>query len=112
MKLPLAFTALIAGLQPILTGVVASVILGERLRPIHWLGMLLGSIGVLMAVSPTLARGEVGMPALSCAALALIGITAGTVYQKRFCSGMDLRTGGVIQFSATGLVLFGCAAAF
>jgi drug/metabolite transporter (DMT)-like permease len=112
LKLPLAFTALIAGLQPILTGVVASVILGERLRLINWLGMLLGSIGVLMAVSPTLARGELGTPALSCAAVALIGITAGTVYQKRFCSGMDLRTGGVIQFSATGLVLFGCAVAF
>jgi len=112
LKLPLAFTALIAGLQPILTGVVASVILGERLRPIHWLGMLLGSIGVLMAVSPTLARGEVGTPALLCATVALIGITAGTVYQKRFCSEMDLRTGGVIQFSATGLLLFGCAVAF
>ena len=112
LKLPLAFTALIAGLQPILTGVVASVVLGERLRPIHWLGMLLGSIGVLMAVSPTLVRGEVGTTALLCAAVALIGITAGTVYQKRFCSQMDLRTGGVIQFSATGLVLFGCAVAF
>jgi drug/metabolite transporter (DMT)-like permease len=112
LKLPLAFTALIAGLQPILTGVVASVVLGERLRPIHWLGMLLGSIGVLMAVSPTLVSGEVGTTALLCAAVALIGITAGTVYQKRFCSQMDLRTGGVIQFSATGLVLFGCAVAF
>jgi drug/metabolite transporter (DMT)-like permease len=112
LKLPLAFTALIAGMQPILTGIVASVILGERLRPIHWLGMLLGLVGVIMAISQTFARGEVSAPALLCATLALLGITAGTVYQKRFCSGMDLRTGGVIQFSATGLVLLISAWAF
>ncbi|MBC7623216.1 MAG: DMT family transporter [Aeromicrobium sp.] len=112
LKLPLAFTALIAGLQPLLTGVAASFLLGERLRSIHWLGMSLGLVGVVAAVSPKLSSGEVGTPALLCAAVALLGITAGTIYQKRFCAAMDLRTGGVIQFSATGLVLVACAATF
>jgi drug/metabolite transporter (DMT)-like permease len=42
----------------------------------------------------------------------LLGITAGTLYQKRYCSTMDLRTSGVIQYSATGLVLFAFALLF
>jgi uncharacterized membrane protein len=63
LKLPLAFTALIAGMQPILTGIVASVILGERLRPIHWLGMLLGLVGVTVRnLSATRYHGWHGLP--------------------------------------------------
>src|SRR5271166_2480610 len=47
-------------------------------------------------------RRKLGLGSLACVA-ALLGITAGTLYQKRHCAGMDLRTGGVVQFGAAGL---------
>jgi len=106
MQLPLGFTALIAGLQPILSAFISRLVLGERLRNIQWLGMLLGLVGVVLVVASKFSAGEVRASALVAAVLALLGITLGTLYQKRYCTAMDLRTGGVIQFSATGVVLF------
>jgi drug/metabolite transporter (DMT)-like permease len=44
--------------------------------------------------------------------MALMGITLGTLYQKRFCAGMDLRSAGVIQYAATGVVLLALALLF
>jgi len=105
LKLPLGFVALIAGLQPILTAVFASLFLHEKLNGRQWAGMALGLGGVVMVVLSKFTLGEFNAPALGCAGIALLGITFGTLYQKRFCSHMDLRTGGVIQFSATGLVM-------
>jgi drug/metabolite transporter (DMT)-like permease len=58
------------------------------------------------------AGAEVASPAgLAFSGLALLGITAGTLYQKRFCGGMDLRSGGVIQFASSGVVFWLCALA-
>ncbi len=104
-KLPLGFVALIAGLQPVLTAIFANLFLHERLTVRQWLGLALGFAGVVLVVLSKFTLGIVNLPALACAGVALLGITGGTLYQKRFCSHMDLRTGGVIQFSATGIVL-------
>lgn len=104
-KLPLGFVALIAGLQPVLTAIFANLFLHERLTARQWLGLALGFGGVVLVVLSKFTLGTVNLPALVCAGIALLGITGGTLYQKRFCSHMDLRTGGVIQFSATGIVL-------
>ncbi len=109
LKLPLGFVALIAGLQPILTAVFANLFLHERLNARQWFGMALGLAGVVMVVLSKFSLGNFNAPALVCAGIALIGITFGTLYQKRFCSHMDLRTGGVIQFTATGLVMLALA---
>ncbi|MBB4642859.1 DMT family transporter [Rhizorhapis suberifaciens] len=96
-------SALIVGLQPLLTAALAGVLLGERVTPRQWLGLALGLFGVTLVLA-----GKVGqapgslLGSIACVA-ALIGITVGTLYQKRFCAGMDLRTGSVIQFVAAGL---------
>ena len=105
LKLPLGFVALIAGLQPILTAVFANIFLHEKLNARQWGGMALGLAGVVMVVMSKFSLGNFNAPALGFAGIALLGITFGTLYQKRFCSHMDLRTGGVIQFSSTGLVM-------
>ena len=105
-QLPLGFIALIAGLQPIFTALISRYLLQERLHKWQWLGMLLGLIGVLMVVASKYVLDEVKLDALIAATIAMVGITLGTLYQKRFCQTMDLRTGGVIQFGATGLVVF------
>ncbi|MEI6738348.1 MAG: DMT family transporter, partial [Pseudomonadota bacterium] len=106
LQLPLGFIALVAGLQPLLTALLSYLTLNERLRGTQWLGMLLGFLGVLIAIASKFVLSEVRVGSLLAAGIALLGITIGTLYQKRFCQNMDLRTGGVIQFTATGVLLF------
>lgn len=97
--------ALIAGLQPVLTAAVAAPLLGERVSQRQWAGFVLGFVGVVLVVSNRLDPGGAGIFGYLAAFLALGGITAGTLYQKRFCSHMDLRSGAVIQFSASAVLM-------
>ncbi len=101
-NMPAGLSALIVGMQPILTAVFASVA-GERVTRPQWLGLLLGIIGVALVVSNKL--DVAGMSALSLmfCVIALLSITAGTLYQRRFCPVFDLRMGSLIQFAAAGL---------
>jgi drug/metabolite transporter (DMT)-like permease len=105
-QLPLGFIALIAGLQPLFTALISRSLFQERLRFSQWLGIVAGLIGVLLVVASKYVDGEVKLLALVAATIAMMGITFGTLYQKRFCQNMDIRTGGVIQFGATGIVVF------
>ena len=108
-QLPLGFVALIAGLQPILTAVFANIFLHEKLNRRQWVGMALGLAGVVIVVLSKYSLGVVDFWALGAVTIGLLGITFGTLYQKRFCAHMDLRTGGVIQYTATGLLLWALA---
>lgn len=101
--LPAGVTALVVGMQPLLTACGAGALLGERVTRRQWGGLLLGLLGVGLVVSGKLGDGALG-PMLLPAVLALLGITAGTLYQKRFCARFDLRTGSVIQFVPTALL--------
>lgn len=97
--LPAGVAALVTGLQPLLTAAAAALFLGERVRPVQWLGLALGLPGVALVVWNKLdvAAGLGGLP---FAVGAVLSITAGTLYQKRHCGQMDLRSGAVVQFSA------------
>jgi drug/metabolite transporter (DMT)-like permease len=105
-------SALIVGLQPILTALVAAPLLGERVAARQWVGLALGFGGVALVVAQRLTVGGLGGFSLAMAVLALVSITAGTVYQKRYCGAFDLRSGSVIQFVAAGLALAPFALAF
>lgn len=98
--LPSGITALVVGLQPLLTALAAGALLGERVRPAQWAGLALGFTGVALVVAGKVASVPAGalLGMLLPAAVALVGITAGTLYQKRFCPAFDLRTGSVIQY--------------
>lgn len=99
--LPAGITALVVGLQPVLTALGAGLLLGERVRPTQWAGLALGFAGVGLVVAHKVAATASGGALLAMllpAVIALLGITAGTLYQKRFCHSFDLRTGSVIQF--------------
>ncbi|MBA3415869.1 MAG: DMT family transporter [Chloroflexia bacterium] len=96
-------SALIVGLQPLLTAALAGVLLDERVTPRQWAGLGLGLLGVTLVLARKLGQGSGdALGSLACVA-ALFGITLGTLYQKRHCAGMDLRTGGVVQFAAACL---------
>jgi drug/metabolite transporter (DMT)-like permease len=111
--LPSGLAALIVGLQPVLTALVAGKVLGERISLRQWMGLGLGLAGVAMVLSTRLTGVELAaLPwaDLAFAGASLLGMTAGTLYQKRFCTGMDLRTGAVVQYAAAGLLMWPAAA--
>ncbi len=100
LGLPAGVTALVVGLQPVLTALGAGLFLHERVRATQWAGLALGLAGVVLVVAHKVAGsgGPAAARLLVPAVTALVGITAGTLYQKRFCPSFDLRTGSVVQF--------------
>ena len=97
-------SALIVGTMPVFTALGAALVFGERLGARQWMGMAGGLFGVVLVVWHKLGSGSAGIGAYVAAVVALAGITLGTLYQKRFCAGMDLRTGGFIQLAVATLV--------
>ena len=104
--------ALIVGLQPILTAFAAAPLLGEHVSRRQWLGLLLGLGGVVLVVLQKINLSGLSALSIGMALVALVSITIGTVYQKRFCAPFDLRSGSVIQFVAAGLALLPFGLAF
>ena len=100
-------SALIVGLQPVLTAIWLSGT-GARVTQRQWLGLVLGFAGLLLVVSRKLEAGGPGDQAdafnLALAVLALLSITAGTLYQKRHVTPCDVRTANAVQLSAALLV--------
>lgn len=100
--LPAGISALVVGMQPLLTAALAGLLLGERVSARQWIGLALGFGGVALVVGSKAgvdgAGGAALVHMLIPALAALLGITAGTLYQKRFCPRFDLRTGSVLQF--------------
>lgn len=92
-------SALVVGLQPVLTGLWLSALGGEVTRR-QWVGLALGLCGLVLVVWQKLGLGEVSAVNLSLAVLALGGITAGTLYQKRFVQPCDVRVAGLVQMLA------------
>jgi drug/metabolite transporter (DMT)-like permease len=108
--MPAGLSALIVGLQPILTAFAAPLV-GERVTPRQWLGLLLGLGGVGLVVYAKISLNGLAPGAIALCLLALLSITCGTLYQKRFCPRFDLRTGTLIQFVASALLLLPFAVA-
>lgn len=103
--LPAGVTSLVVGVQPLLTAVGAGWLLHETVLRRQWLGLLLGLVGVGLVVFGKIGAGF-GAEALWPAIAALMGITAGTLYQKRFCPPFDWRTGAIAQFLPTTVATF------
>ena len=100
---PAGVAALIVGLQPVLTGIAAGPLLGERVRAIQWLGLTLGFVGVALVVSDKLAFDEAHLHGVVYALVALMGITAGTLYQKKHGTHHDLRTINAVHYIAAAV---------
>jgi drug/metabolite transporter (DMT)-like permease len=92
-------SALLVGLQPVLTAIWISAGGGE-VRARQWAGLGLGLIGLLLVVWQKLGFGEVSPLNLTYAVIALFAITAGTLYQKRFVTPCDVRTANLVQLAA------------
>jgi drug/metabolite transporter (DMT)-like permease len=101
---PAGISALILGLQPIVTSTLSNRFMGEKVTRLQWVGLALGLVGVLLVLHDrniVLAGSVLGWVA---SFLSLIGITLGTLYQKRYCGGIDWRTGNLIQYAGAGVL--------
>lgn len=106
--LPAGVSALIAAVQPLLTAALAARLAGERLRPVHLLGILIGFLGVLGVIAPKLSGVSVAsMSGLGLAVVvnvvSMIAVTFGTFYQKKFVASGDLRTVTTLQYAGAFL---------
>jgi drug/metabolite transporter (DMT)-like permease len=98
-SIPAGLSALIPGLQPILTSTIANRWLGERVTPMQWAGLLLGLAGVVLILHDRPVSGEAGWGWLA-SGVSLVSITLGTLYQRRYCNAIDWRAGNLVQYIA------------
>jgi drug/metabolite transporter (DMT)-like permease len=101
-SIPAGLSALIPGLQPILTSTFANRWLGERVTPLQWSGLLLGLAGVVLILHNRPMTGEAGWGWLA-SGVSLVSITLGTLYQRRYCGNIDWRAGNLVQYMAVAV---------
>lgn len=107
LGLPSGLSALIAGLHPVVTSVLAVVLLGEVLQRRHWIGVCLGILGVGVVVIERMSSTDaiVTTSALVAMAVSVIGMSAGTLVQRARGTAMPLLRGTAVQYAASSLVL-------
>lgn len=104
-------SAMLVGLQPILTVVVAWLWMHEKVSAKQWMGLVLGLAGVYFVVRHKVDfSGD--LRGLLPSAIALVGISVGTLYQKRHCAHIDLRSGAAVQFVVCAILYVPLAVAF
>jgi drug/metabolite transporter (DMT)-like permease len=95
--------ALVQTLNPLLTALLAWPVLGERLRPLQWLGLLLGAAGVVLIVGLAAARSPVEVDGLLLTAVGVVSLCGGTLYFGRFCRGVPILEGTMVQLVAAAV---------
>jgi len=105
--MPAGVTAIVVVLQPLLTALLGWQWLGERLRPVQWAGLLLGLLGVGMVLGSGIEQGEFNLswPPLLAVIGALLAISVGTLYQKRYGGGVNLLAGSFWQYVSTAVLM-------
>jgi len=107
LGMPAGLCALIVGLQPVLTTAGAFVFLKEKVTRLQWIGITLGFLGLYLIFAAGSGRSSPLDPrALWAALIALLGITAGTLYQKKFCASNSLLGSAWFQYVATVLIFW------
>lgn len=96
--------AVITGIQPILTAVCVGPLLGENITSRQWIGLILGFFGVMFVMWEKATIEGTPVTAIISACLCLAAITAGTIYQKRFCGEHDIRSMNTIQLFVSAVI--------
>ncbi|MDX8523071.1 DMT family transporter [Mesorhizobium sp. MSK_1335] len=105
--MPAGLSALIVGLQPLITAVLAGKFLGEAILPRHWAGLAVGLLGVVIVLWPKLGTmgGGVTPATLTASLVSVLGMSAGTIWQKRYASGGDLVSATMWQYIGGSAVM-------
>lgn len=114
MGMPAGLSALLVGLQPILTAIMIVTFTVERFNWAQWVGLALGFSGISLVLMGNIEwqSGAHKMEAVLLCILALIGITFGTLYQKRFCQGVDMVCSAMVQYFAAAILFVPYAISF
>jgi drug/metabolite transporter (DMT)-like permease len=107
--MPAGVSALIVGLQPLLTALFAALVIRESLDARHWQGLAVGIAGIALVVSPKLtltALGGITPVTIFVTVIGAVSISLGTVYQKRHGGHLDLASGGAWQYAGGTIVTF------
>lgn len=99
--------AIIVGLQPIVTAWFAAWI-SEKVTQRQWIGLAFGFAGVALVVVEKISFAHIPIASYLLAFIALLSITFGTLYQKKYCPVFDLRAGSSIQFGVSAVLCFIC----
>lgn len=104
--MPAGISALVLGLQPLLTALIAGPVLSEKIDARHWTGLAIGGAGLALVLGPKVGLAASGITGATIAAclLAVIGMSAGAVYQKRFVSKIDLMPGTTLQYAGALMI--------
>lgn len=105
LGLSAGITALLLATQPLVTALIAHRFMHEPLDRRQWAGVALGLAGVALVVWHKIDAGAMRPAGLVAVLVGLGGITAGTLYQRRFCPSADLRAAAFVQFALTTAVL-------
>ena len=100
--MPAGIAALVVGLQPVLTSTLANRFLGERVSALQWGGLVLGLVGLWLVVQAKVS-GNTTLWGWSAISGSLVGITVGTLYQKRFGGGVDFLSSMPIQYASAAV---------
>ena len=106
--------AVVVGMQPIITAVLIGPILGETVNIRQWGGFFLGTVGVVLVIVANFAGIGLGSgaPAVFLSLLCVLSISVGTLYQKKFCTSVDLRSGTMIQLIVAALMMWWVSSQF
>lgn len=110
--LEMGIAALVGGMQPIVTALIAGAWLKERFSTAQALGFIFGFIGLVMVLWRGASGGEFSGTGLLISIFAMLGITLGTLYQKRFVTDVDLLSSTAIQFAAAFVPVLALACLF
>lgn len=104
--MPAGLSALIVGLQPLITAFMAAGFLGDSINARQWAGLAIGFAGVVLVLQPVFGEtGDVTSATLIAAVVSVIGMSAGTIWQKRFVSEMDLLVSTVYQYAGAAIFI-------
>ena len=109
---PAGISALIPGLQPILTSTIANRFMGETVSRLQWVGLALGLGGVALVLHDRQMVAEGSVLGWTASVVSLLGITFGTLYQKRYCGKVDWRTGNLVQYAGASVLFWTAAFVF
>lgn len=118
--MPAGLVAIVVCLQPVLTALLAGPLLGEKIGPRHWIGLVIGLAGVVLVVAPKLTAAAAGgaitdqlsLASIVAATAGLFAITLGTLWQKAHGHTGDLRALTFWQYVGATLVALPLALAF
>ena len=106
--MPGGISAVLVGLQPLLAAFMAYGWIGEKITTRHLIGLPIGLLGVVLVLWPglDLTSSGINAPTIVACVLAVLSISLGTVYQKRYLTGVDLRTGTALQYVGAFVPVF------